>query len=292
MRFFGAMTALVTPFRNSALDEAAYRDLIEFQITEGIHGLVPCGTTGESATLTHKEHERVIEICIDQTRGRVPVLAGAGSNNTAEAIRLTQFAKQAGADGALLITPYYNKPTQEGLYQHFKAIAQAVDLPLVPYNVPGRTGCNLLPATLGRLAHDFANIVGVKEATGDMSQGSRVLAACPKDFCVISGDDLTALPLWALGGSGVISVTANVAPRRMAALYNAFAAGDLTGAARMHHELFPLHEAMFFESNPIPVKTALNLMGKIQGEMRLPLYPMGEEAKLRLINVLRQQKLI
>lgn len=292
MRFSGAMTALVTPLKNNALDEAAYRDFIEFQISEGIHGLVPCGTTGESATLTHEEHERVIEICIEQTRGRVPVLAGAGSNNTAEAIRLALFAKKAGADGALLITPYYNKPTQEGLYQHFKSIAQAVDLPLVPYNVPGRTGCNLLPATLARLAHDFPHIVGVKEATGDMVQGSKVLAACPQGFCVLSGDDLTALPLMSLGGCGMISVTSNVAPRSMAAMYNAFVSGDLAGAARIHHGLFPLHEAMFFESNPIPVKTALGLMGRMRDEMRLPLCPMSEEPKKRLTDVLRQQKLL
>lgn len=292
MRFSGAMTALVTPLKNNALDEAAYRDFIEFQISEGIHGLVPCGTTGESATLTHEEHERVIEICIKQTRGRVPVLAGAGSNNTAEAIRLALFAKKAGADGALLITPYYNKPTQEGLYQHFKSIAQAVDLPLVPYNVPGRTGCNLLPATLARLAHDFPHIVGVKEATGDMVQGSKVLAACPQGFCVLSGDDLTALPLMSLGGCGMISVTSNVAPRSMAAMYNAFVSGDLAGAARIHHGLFPLHEAMFFESNPIPVKTALGLMGRMRDEMRLPLCPMSEEPKKRLTDVLRQQKLL
>lgn len=286
------MTALVTPLKNNALDEAAYRDFIEFQISEGIHGLVPCGTTGESATLTHEEHERVIEICIEQTRGRVPVLAGAGSNNTAEAIRLALFAKKSGADGALLITPYYNKPTQEGLYRHFKAIAQAVDLPLVPYNVPGRTGCNLLPATLARLAHDFPHIVGVKEATGDMVQGSKVLAACPQGFCVLSGDDLTALPLMSLGGCGMISVTSNVAPRSMAAMYNAFASGDLAGAARIHHGLFPLHEALFFESNPIPVKTALGLMGRMRDEMRLPLCPMSEEPKKRLTDVLRQQKLL
>ncbi|RRD71050.1 MULTISPECIES: 4-hydroxy-tetrahydrodipicolinate synthase [unclassified Desulfovibrio] len=292
MRFSGAMTALVTPLKNNALDEAAYRDFIEFQISEGIHGLVPCGTTGESATLTHEEHERVIEICIEQTRGRVPVLAGAGSNNTAEAIRLALFAKKSGADGALLITPYYNKPTQEGLYRHFKAIAQAVDLPLVPYNVPGRTGCNLLPATLARLAHDFPHIVGVKEATGDMVQGSKVLAACPQGFCVLSGDDLTALPLMSLGGCGMISVTSNVAPRSMAAMYNAFASGDLAGAARIHHGLFPLHEALFFESNPIPVKTALGLMGRMRDEMRLPLCPMSEEPKKRLTDVLRQQKLL
>lgn len=292
MLFSGALTALVTPFKNEALDEEAYRNFIEFQITEGIHGLVPCGTTGESATLSHEEHERVIEICIDQAKGRVPVLAGAGSNNTAEAIRLTRFAQKSGANGALLITPYYNKPTQEGLYRHYKAIAEAVEMPLVPYNVPGRTGCNLLPETLARLAKEFSHIVGVKEATGDMAQGSKALSSCPAGFSVLSGDDFTALPLMALGGKGVISVTSNIVPGRMAAMCNAFNKGDIAGAARIHHELFPLHEAMFFESNPIPAKTALNLMGKMEAELRLPLCPMGAAAKEKLQGVLRQLKLI
>ncbi len=292
MLFSGALTALVTPFKNEALDEEAYRNFIEFQITEGIHGLVPCGTTGESATLSREEHERVIEICIDQAKGRVPVLAGAGSNNTAEAIRLTRFAQKSGANGALLITPYYNKPTQEGLYRHYKAIAEAVEMPLVPYNVPGRTGCNLLPETLARLAKEFSHIVGVKEATGDMAQGSKALSSCRADFSVLSGDDFTALPLMALGGKGVISVTSNIVPGRMAAMCNAFNKGDIAGAARIHHELFPLHEAMFFESNPIPAKTALNLMGKMEAELRLPLCPMGAAAKEKLQGVLRQLKLI
>ena len=289
MLFSGAMTALVTPFKNNTVDEETYRAFIERQITEGIHGLVPCGTTGESATLSHEEHERVIEICIDQAKGRVPVLAGAGSNNTSEAIR---FAKKAGADGALLITPYYNKPTQEGLYLHFKAIAETVDLPLVLYNVPGRTGCNMLPPVLSRLARDFSNIVGVKEATGDMVQGSETLEACPESFSVLSGDDLTALPLMALGGRGVISVTSNLVPGRVAAMCNAFAKGDPAGAARLHHELFPLHQAMFMESNPIPAKTALALMGRMESEMRLPLCPMSESGKARLIEVLRRQGLL
>ena len=292
MLFSGAMTALVTPFKNNTVDEETYRAFIERQITEGIHGLVPCGTTGESATLSHEEHERVIEICIDQAKGRVPVLAGAGSNNTSEAIRLALFAKKAGADRALQITPYNNKPTQEGLYLHFKAIAETVDLPLVLYNVPGRTGCNMLPPVLSRLARDFSNIVGVKEATGDMVQGSETLEACPESFSVLSGDDLTALPLMALGGRGVISVTSNLVPGRVAAMCNAFAEGDPAGAARLHHELFPLHQAMFMESNPIPAKTALALMGRMESEMRLPLCPMSESGKARLIEVLRRQGLL
>ncbi|HJA78700.1 4-hydroxy-tetrahydrodipicolinate synthase [uncultured Desulfovibrio sp.] len=292
MLFSGAMTALVTPFKNGAVDEEAYRALIEWQIAEGIHGLVPCGTTGESATLTHEEHERVIGICIEQAAGRVPVLAGAGSNNTQEAIRLARFAKTAGADGALLITPYYNKPTQEGLYRHFRAIAEAVDMPLVPYNVPGRTGCNLLPATLGRLAHDCPNIVGIKEATGDLHQGSQTIAACPEGFSVLSGDDFTALPLMSIGGSGVISVTSNIMPGAMSRLCNLFKQGELTEAARLHHQLYSLHQAMFVESNPIPVKTALALMGRMELELRLPLCPLSDAHLAELKHELRKHGLI
>ncbi len=292
MQFSGALTALVTPFRNDAVDERAYRDFIEWQIAEGVHGLVPCGTTGESATLTHEEHERLIEICIDQAAGRVPVLAGAGSNNTAEAIRLARFAKQAGADGALLITPYYNKPTQEGLYRHFRAIADAVDLPLVPYNVPGRTGCNMLPATLGRLVHDCPTIVGIKDATGDLHQGSQTIAACPSTVSVLSGDDFTALPLMSIGGKGVISVTANILPGAMARLCNAFSEGRLDEAARLHHRLYPLHQAMFLESNPIPVKTALALMGRMSDEMRLPLCSLAADHLEALKTALHAQELI
>ena len=291
-RFHGAFTALVTPFKNGKIDEEAYREFIEWQIEQGIDGLVPCGTTGESATMTHDEHEAAIRICVEQVNKRVPVIAGAGSNNTREAIPLTQFAKNVGADAALHITPYYNKPTQEGLYLHFKAIAETVDLPLVLYNVPGRTGCNMLPPVLSRLARDFSNIVGVKEATGDMVQGSETLEACPESFSVLSGDDLTALPLMALGGRGVISVTSNLVPGRVAAMCNAFAEGDPAGAARLHHELFPLHQAMFMESNPIPAKTALALMGRMESEMRLPLCPMSESGKARLIEVLHRQGLL
>lgn len=292
MVFSGAMTALVTPFKNNRLDEDAYRALIEWQIGEGIHGLVPCGTTGESATLSHDEHKRVIEICIDQARGRVPVLAGSGSNNTEEALSLTLFAQEAGADGALLITPYYNKPTQEGLYRHFSAIARAVKIPLVPYNVPGRTGCNMLAPVLSRLAREFSNIVGVKEATGDMRQGSEVMEQCPPVFSVLSGDDLTAFPLLALGARGLISVTSNIAPGRVAAMYNSFANGQMDVARDWHYKLFPLNRAMFMVSNPIPVKTALAMMGKMEKEMRLPLYPMTQEQEEELAQVLREQKLI
>lgn len=287
MIFSGALTALVTPFKNNAIDEEAYRSFIEWQISEGINGLVPCGTTGESATLSHAEHERVIEICIDQAKGRVPVLAGSGSNNTAEAISLTRFAQKAGATGALLITPYYNKPTQEGLYQHFSAIARAVDLPLVPYNVPGRTGCNMLPPVVARLAKEFDNIVGIKEATGDMAQASQVLESCPENFSVLSGDDLTAFPLLALGGKGVISVSSNIIPGQVAAMCKSFMAGNIEEARKLHHKYFPLHKAMFIVSNPIPVKTVLALMGKIGPDMRLPLYPMDNQEKEQLLKILR-----
>ncbi|MDR0238973.1 MAG: 4-hydroxy-tetrahydrodipicolinate synthase [Deltaproteobacteria bacterium] len=292
MRFTGAYTALVTPFKNGALDEQRYRRFIEWQIEQGINGLVPCGTTGESATLSHDEHEQVIRICVDQAKGRVPVLAGAGSNNTMEAIRLTRFAKEAGADGALLITPYYNKPTQEGLYQHFAAIAGTVNFPLVPYNVPGRTGCNLLPATLGRLARECPNIVGVKEASGDLTQISEVLEQCGSIFCLLSGDDFTVLPILSVGGCGVISVTSNIAPAKMAKLCSAFAQGDLESARSLHFELAPLNRAMFLETNPIPVKTALHMMGYMDLEFRLPLCPLGEGNVVKLRGALRTAKLV
>lgn len=276
MQFQGAYTALITPFSNGAVDESRLRALIDWQIDEGIHGLVPCGSTGESATLSHKEHDRVIEICIEQTRGRVPILAGAGSNNTAEAIRLTRHAKDAGAAGALLITPYYNRPTQEGLYRHYAAIAEAVDFPLIPYNVPTRTGCNLLPATIARLAHDVPHIVGIKEATGDLTQISDMLELCPPRLALLTGDDFTVLPTLILGGAGVISVVSNIAPARMAGLYNAACKGDYATARSLHFGLMPLVRAMFLETNPIPVKTALALLGRIDMEVRLPLCPMSE----------------
>ena len=293
MRFTGAYTALVTPFKNGAPDEAAYRRFIEWQIAQGINGLVPCGTTGESATLSHEEHEQVIRICVEQAGGRVPVLAGAGSNNTIEAVRLTRFARDAGADGALLITPYYNKPTQEGLYRHFAAIAEAVDFPLIPYNVPGRTGCNLLPATLGRLARAFPHIAGVKEATGDLIQVSEVLEHCGPDFCLLSGDDFTVLPILSVGGCGVISVTSNIAPAKMSGLCAAFAQGDLQSARALHFELAPLNRAMFLETNPIPVKTALHMTGIVEHlELRLPLCPLGEGSAAKLKEALRAAKLL
>lgn len=292
MLFSGVFTAIVTPFKDGRVDEEAFRALIDWQIEEGVSGLVPCGTTGESATLSHDEHKRVIEICVDQVKGRVKVLAGSGSNNTTEAINLTQFAKDAGADGALLITPYYNKPTQEGLYQHYAAVCKAVDLPIVAYNVPGRTGCNMLPATVGRLAHEFKNFVGIKEATANLCQCSDVLAACPEDFCVLSGDDFTALPLMLLGGTGVISVTSNIMPRAMSDMVKAFEAGDLATARKLHFQLMPVHHVMFVETNPIPVKTACALMGRIGEEMRLPLYKLSDAHLETLKTVMKEAGLL
>ncbi|GAB4275569.1 MAG: 4-hydroxy-tetrahydrodipicolinate synthase [Deferrisomatales bacterium] len=289
--FRGAITALVTPFRDGRVDEEAYRQLIDWQIDQGVHGIVPCGTTGESATLTHEEHNRVIDIAVDQAAGRVPVIAGTGSNNTAEAVRLTRHAKEAGADGALLITPYYNKPTQEGLYRHYKRVAEESKFPLVLYNVPSRTGVNLLPDTVARLA-EIPDIVGVKEATGDMRQVSDILEKCGDRITVLSGDDFTVLPLLGLGGRGVISVVSNVAPADMAALVEAAEAGDLARAREVHYKLMPLARAMFLETNPIPVKTALARMGRIAEELRLPLCPMGEATRKALDGVLEAYGLL
>jgi 4-hydroxy-tetrahydrodipicolinate synthase len=291
--FTGAYTALVTPFKNGAVDEARYRRHIEWQIEQGIDGLVPCGTTGEAATLSHEEHRRVVRICVEQAKKRVPVLAGSGSNNTAEAADLTRFAKEAGADGALLISPYYNKPTQEGLYRHFAAIAEAVSFPLVIYNVPSRTGSNILPSTLSRLAREFpGNIVGIKEAAGDLTQASEIVEQCGQDFCLLSGDDFIALPVLAVGGRGVISVTSNIAPAKTAKLCSSFREGDLKAAKSLHLELAPLNRAMFLETNPIPVKTALHMMGWMDAEFRLPLCPLSEGNTIRLRDALRAAKLI
>ncbi len=275
-QFRGAFVAIVTPFIDGKVDEQGLRDLIEFQITNGTHGIVPCGTTGESATMSHEEHHRVVDITIETVNGRVPVLAGTGSNSTAETIELTKHAKEAGADGALVITPYYNKPSQEGLYQHFKAVAEAVDIPMILYNVPSRTSINMLPATVARCAA-IKNIVGIKEATGDLNQVSEVIRLCPDDFAVMSGDEFTSMALVAVGGTGVISVTSNVAPRDMSSMMDAILAKDLKKANELHYKMFPLMKTMFIDTNPVPAKTSLELMGKIKSSTpRLPLYPMNE----------------
>jgi 4-hydroxy-tetrahydrodipicolinate synthase len=273
--FKGAMVALVTPFKNDQVDEKALRELIEFQIANGTDAIVPCGTTGESATLSHEEHDRVIEITIDAVKKRVPVIAGTGSNNTAEALRLTKHAYEAGADGALIVCPYYNRPTQEGLYQHFKTIAESIPIPIIPYNIPSRTGVNLMPEMVAKLAK-IKNIVGIKEASGSIKQMSDVINLCDKDFAVLSGDDIFTLPLLAIGGAGIISVISNVAPADMAGLVDAFFAGDIAKAKALHHKMSALIETLFIEVNPIPVKAALVLMGKIEYEYRLPLCKMAE----------------
>ena len=289
--FKGSMVAIVTPFKNGKVDEKALGDLIEFHLKNGTDVIVPCGTTGESATLSHEEHHRVVEFTVRTVNKRVPVVAGAGSNSTEETIDLTRYAKKAGAQGVLLITPYYNKPTQEGLYQHFKKVAQSVDIPIVLYNVPGRTGVNMLPATVARL-RDTQSIVGIKEATGDMKQVSEIIRLCGRDFDVISGDDFTTLPLLCLGGVGAISVTANVVPADAAGMFDAFFAGKMEEALKFHFKMEPLHSAMFIETNPIPVKTSLALMGKIAEELRLPLCPMADANKEKLKKSLKDYGLI
>lgn len=289
--FRGAITALVTPFKNRKVDEKALRDLIEFQIANGVDGLVPCGTTGESPTLSHDEHDRVIEMTIDAAKKRVPVIAGTGSNSTAEALRLTKHAYDAGADGALIACPYYNKPTQEGLYQHFELIAKNVPIPIIPYNIPGRTGINMSPELIARLAK-ISNIVGIKEASGSIKQMSDVIHLCGKDFAVLSGDDIFTLPLMAIGGAGIISVVSNVVPADMAGLVDAVFEGDMEKAKALHYKMSDLMEALFIEVNPIPVKAALALMGKIEGEYRLPLCNMSEANFEKLKSVMANYGLI
>jgi len=266
----GIFTALVTPFRDGEVDEPALRNLVDVQIAAGIAGLVPCGSTGESATLSRDEHRRVVEIVVSAAGDRVPVLAGTGSNNTREAIDFTQHAKDAGASGALLLSPYYNKPTQEGLVAHFEAIANETGFPMVLYNIPGRTASNMAPETIARLA-EHECIVGVKEACGDIDQIAQVIAQCPEDFSVLSGDDSLLLPVLAIGGRGSIAVTSNIAPVAMCELHRAFAKGDITRAREIHYQLLPLFDALFCEVNPIPVKAALALMGLVQDDIRLPL---------------------
>lgn len=286
--FKGSIVAIVTPFKNGKVDEKALGDLIEWHISEGTNAIVPCGTTGEASTLDYDEHYRVIEITVSIAKGKVPVIAGTGANSTDETIMITQKAKEIGADGALLVTPYYNKPTQEGLYQHYKKISETVDIPLVLYNVPSRTGINLLPQTVARLA-EIKNIVGIKEATGNMRQVSEVIRLCGERITVLSGDDFTTLTLLALGGKGAISVSANIAPRDASAMYKAWEEGNIKKARRLHFKLEPLNEAMFIETNPLPVKTALSMMGKIQEEFRLPLCVMSTANKEKLKKILINQ---
>jgi 4-hydroxy-tetrahydrodipicolinate synthase len=283
--------ALITPFRNGKVDEQALCDLIEWQIASGTHGLVPCGTTGESATLTYEEHNRVIEVTVEAARRRVPVIAGTGSNSTDEAIVLTRHAKEVGADAALLISPYYNKPTQEGLYQHHKAVAEAVDLPQILYNIPGRTAVNMTPQTVARLAK-LRNIVGIKEGAGSLQQVSEIVSLCGDGLTVLSGDHALTLPMLAVGAKGVITVTANIAPAEMAAMVEAWENGDAAKARALHYKLYPLFQVLFVETNPIPVKHAVALMGKAVAEFRLPLCPMAQDNLDKLAQVMKEYGLI
>ncbi|ABQ24450.1 4-hydroxy-tetrahydrodipicolinate synthase [Geotalea uraniireducens] len=289
--FKGSIVAIVTPFKNGAVDEEKLRELVEFQIENGTDAIVPCGTTGESSTLDYEEHDRVIEIVVEQVKKRVPVIAGTGSNSTKEAIEMTSHAKTLGADGALLVTPYYNKPTQEGLFLHYKAVADAVALPQILYNVPGRTGVNLLPETVARLA-EHKNIVAIKEATGSLQQASEIIDLCGDKIDVFSGDDFITFPMMACGAKGVISVTANIMPKEVAALVDAFFAGKMEEARQWHLKLLKISNAMFIESNPVPVKTAVALMGKCSAEVRLPLAPLAEANKVKLVAIMKEYGLI
>jgi 4-hydroxy-tetrahydrodipicolinate synthase len=289
--FKGAFTALVTPFDKGSVDFDALGGLLDFQLSEGISGVVPCGTTGESSTLSHEEHNQVIEFIVKQVKGRVPVIAGAGSNSTAEAIALSAHAKKVGADAALLITPYYNKPTQEGLFLHFTEVAKSVNIPIILYNVPGRTGVNMLPPTVARLSK-VKNIVGIKEATGTLKQVSEVVEMVGDDFAVLSGDDFTTLPLLAVGGRGAISVTSNIAPKDMNDMIVAYLDGDFDRAKKLHYKLMPLARAMFLETNPVPAKAALGLMKKMKPDVRLPQAPLSKDNLSALKKVMKDYGLI
>lgn len=288
----GSIVAIITPFKDGSIDFESLENLIEFHIKNGTHGIVPCGTTGESATLSHPEHVELVNFVIKKVRGRIPVIAGTGSNSTKEAIDLAAGAKKAGADAHLSITPYYNKPTQEGLYLHFKAIAEAVDLPMIVYNVPGRTGVNMLPETVGRLSR-IKNIAGIKEATGDMKQATEVLENSASGFILLSGDDFTNLPLLSLGGAGAISVTANIMPKELSSMFDAYQKGDHKTALDLHLKMMPVHRAMFIETSPIPVKTAAYHMGLIKtNDFRMPLCALKKENEDKLKTALKASGLI
>ena len=289
--FTGSIVAIITPFKEGTVDEEAYRSLIEFQIENGTNAIVPCGTTGESATLSVREHKRVIDIAIETVNQRVPVIAGTGGNSTSEAIELTGHAKKAGADATLQVTPYYNKPTQEGLYRHFKAISDAVALPQVVYNVPGRTSVNMLPETVARLA-ELPDIVAVKEASGNIGQMAEIVNLAGDKITLLSGDDNLTLPILAIGGKGVISVVANIVPKDTADMVSAWEGGNVARAKDLYFRLLPLCQAMFYETNPVPVKTSLGMMGKINDELRLPLTPMAPANHEKLKKALQNYGLI
>jgi 4-hydroxy-tetrahydrodipicolinate synthase len=290
--FRGSITAIVTPFKNNKIDEKAFRDLIEFQIKNGSTGIVPCGTTGESATLNFEEHDRVIEMAIEFARKRIQVIAGTGSNSTDEAIMLTKHAAKAGADASLQVSPYYNRPTQKGLYEHFKAIAGSVEIPMILYNIASRTGVNIEPETMAKLACDSKNIVAVKEASGNLDQMSRIKALCPANFELLSGDDSLTLPVLSIGGTGIISVVSNIVPGDVADLVSAFESGDMKKAQSLHYKLLPLIKAVFIETNPIPVKTAMGLMGLCEPDLRLPMCSMSPDNLEKLKKALKDYGLL
>jgi len=290
--FQGSFVAMVTPFRNGRVDEAKLRELVEFHITNGTDGLIPCGTTGESPTLSHDEHHRVVEAVIEAARGRIRVVAGTGSYSTSDAIEMTKHAERTGAAGALVVNPYYNKPTQEGLYRHFRAVAESVAIPVLVYNIQSRTAINVETDTMARLRRDVKNIVGVKEASGSLDQMSQVIAACGPDFSVLSGDDNITLPLLAIGGSGVVSVIANIVPRETADLVHAALDGDWKRARDLHFRLFPLARAAFLETNPIPIKEAMAMAGMLEPEFRLPMCRMSDANREKLRAILKPYGLI
>ncbi|AVM73727.1 4-hydroxy-tetrahydrodipicolinate synthase [Magnetospirillum gryphiswaldense] len=289
--FKGSITALITPFRDGSVDDSAFQDFVAWQIAEGTHGVVPCGTTGESPTLSHDEHKRVVELCVEVAKGKVPVIAGTGSNSTEEAIALTRHAKQAGADAALVVAPYYNKPSQEGLFRHYEAIVKAVDLPVIVYNIPGRSVVNISVETFARLAK-LPNIVGVKDATADLARPLQMRVALGDKFCQLSGEDATATAFNAQGGVGCISVTSNIAPRLCADMQNAWAKGDLATCFAIRDKLMPIHDAMFCETSPAPVKYAASLLGKSTDQVRLPLVAASDAARAKVKAALAQAGLI
>ena len=290
--FQGSIVAMVTPFRNGTIDEPKVKELVELHVKNGTDAIVPCGTTGESPTLSHDEHHRMVELTVAAAAGRIPVIAGTGSNSTTEAIGLTQHAERAGATGALVVNPYYNKPTQEGLYRHFRAVADATPLPILVYNIQGRTAVNIETDTMARLAHDCRNIVGVKEASGSLDQMSQVILACGPDFSVLSGDDNITLPLLAIGGRGVISVIANIVPRETSEMVHAALDGDWKRARELHYKLFPLARAAFLETNPIPIKEAMAMAGMLEPEFRLPMCRMGDANRQKLRAILESYGLV
>ncbi|MDP2654567.1 MAG: 4-hydroxy-tetrahydrodipicolinate synthase [Candidatus Omnitrophota bacterium] len=288
----GSIVAIATPFKNDKIDEKRLKELVAFQIKNGTNGIVPCGTTGESPTLSYDEHNHVIDICIEAAKGRVPIIAGTGSNSTSEAVMLTKHAARAGANAALVVSPYYNKPTQEGLYQHFKAIADSVKIPVILYNIAGRTAVNIEPSTVARLANDCTNIIGVKEASGSLDQMQMIKHLCPPNFILLSGDDTLTLPILSIGGAGVISVAANIIPQDIAKLIHLYRSGHLKEAQKMHYRMLPLFKALFLETNPIPVKTAMGIMGLCSEGLRLPLCPMSGQNRAKLKAALMEYGLL